>query len=51
MVDVIVPTEQEVWGWAFILVALLAFVIYGWIRGAQEEKRTVKWIRDWEEYR
>ena len=51
MVDVIVPTEQEFWGWVFIFVVLLGFCVYAWIRGAQEEKRTVKWIRDWEEYR
>ena len=50
MVDVIEPTLQEVYGWAFLLIGALAFVIYAWIRGTKEEKRTVKWIRDWEEY-
>lgn len=50
MVDVIEPTLQEVYGWAFIVIALFGFCIYAWIKGAQEEKRTVKWIRDWEEY-
>ena len=50
MQDVIIPTWAEVNGWVFLFFVVLAFVIYGWIRGAKEEKRTVKWIRDWEEY-
>lgn len=51
MADVIEPTLQEVYGWIFLAAVALAFVIYAWIKGAQEEKRTVKWIRDWEEYK
>jgi hypothetical protein len=50
MVDVIVPTLAEVYGWAFLAIAGLAFLAYAWIKGKQEDKRTVKWIRDWEEY-
>ena len=48
MADVIVPTQQEVYGWVFLLIVVLAFCVYAWVKGAKEEKRTVKWIRDWE---
>lgn len=51
MVDVIIPTGEEVVFWAVIAIALLAFIVYGWIRGKKEEERTVKWIRDWGEYK
>lgn len=50
MTDVIIPTWAEVNGWVFLLIVALAFVIYAWVKGKKEEKRTVKWIRDWEEY-
>ena len=50
MVDVIVPTEGEVIFYAVLVIALLGFCVFAWFKGKKEEKRTVKWIRDWEEY-
>lgn len=50
MVDVIIPTWAEVNSWVVIGLAALAFIVFIWFKGKQEEKRTVKWIRDWGEY-
>lgn len=49
MMDVIVPTWAEVNGWMFLLIVTLGFFVYAWVKGKQEEKRTVTWIRDWNE--
>lgn len=50
MVDVIIPTWQEVNGWVFLLIALLvAILVWGW-RKDKEEERKAKRTRDWEEY-
>ena len=49
MTDVIIPTWAEVNSFVVLAAIVLGFVIYGFIKGAQEEKRTVKWIRDWNE--
>ena len=48
MVDVITPTDGAVVFYALIGIALLAFVAFAWIKGRND--RTVKWVRDWEEY-
>ena len=49
MTDVIIPTWTEVNSYIAIAIALLVFIIYGLIKAKQED-RTVKWMRDWEEY-
>lgn len=49
MVDVIIPTWAEVNSYIAIAIALVGFCVYTWIK-AKKEDRTVKWIRDWEEY-
>lgn len=50
MVDVIAPTDGAVIFYAVIAIALFAFCVFAWCKGKKEEKRTVKWVRDWEEY-
>ena len=48
--DVIIPTWAEVNGWVVLAIATIAFCVFAWVKGKKEEDRTVKWIRDWEEY-
>ncbi len=50
MNDVIIPTTAEVISWVVLAVGALGFCVYAWFKGKQEEKRTVTWIRDWEEF-
>ena len=49
MVDVIVPTDGEFVFYALIGLAAVGFMFVAWLKGRKDEKRTVKWIRDWEE--
>lgn len=41
------PTWAEVNGFVVLTAILLAFCVYAWVKGAQEEKNIVTWIRDW----
>lgn len=47
--DVIIPTWTEVNFWIALAIASAAFVGFALIK-AKREDRTVKWVRDWEEY-
>lgn len=49
MTDVIIPTWAEVNTWVVLGLASLVIILIGWIKSKKED-RTVKWIRDWEEY-
>lgn len=51
MVDIIAPTDGALVFYALIGIALVGFMVFAWFKGKKEEKRTVKWIRDWEEYK
>ena len=48
MVDVIIPTWQEVNGWVFLAIAfIVGILIWGVCKEKQEERKA---NRDWEEY-
>ena len=51
MQDVMTPTWAEVNTCVVLGLAALAFIVFIFIKGKQEEKRTVTWVRDWEEYK
>ena len=51
MADVIIPTWAEVNFWIALAVAMAAFMVFALIKANKEEKRTVKWVRDWGECR
>ena len=42
-----IPTWAEVNGYLILVAIGLAFCVYAWVKGTQEEKNTVTWIRDW----
>ena len=48
MTDVIIHTWAEVNGYVVLAVIGLAIFVYAWVKGKQEEERTVTWVRDWE---
>ena len=47
MIDAI-PTWAEVNGWAALLIIGVSFFVYAWVKGEQEEERTITWMCDWE---
>lgn len=45
-----IPTWAEVNTWVVLGLAAIACIVFIWVKGKQEEKRTVTWVRDWEGY-
>ena len=46
----VAPTDREIIGLLILLALGVGFLAYAWIKGREEERRTVTWIRDWKEY-